>query len=521
MVGTLSEWDSFSRLAREIGQIRTEEERLAASTDDLLLKAVAEAPPSAAAQNLSRQQLELGRQLDKLQTRMEEMLARLQATDALAAGTLADALDTARRLAIGGQMREAAAQLKQLQLGQARQTEQLVLDGLKQLLEALSLRRDYELARTVTSLRDAASALGGLLSRNSRLQAELAAAAALPAPESRRRELERLQRELERLAKESQKLGRKLQRLQAPRPAAALGQAAASSGAAAQAAAGGEAEQAREQTGQAQSRLEEAQQELAQSLAQAEQELLTEQLARVEQLIAGLAARQKNVLAEMLRIETARQPEQALAAPQAAALRNLASEEQLLADETGQLRPKLEAAEAFGFALEGAAEQMRVAAGRLQRGQSGSTAQNPAQAALVRLNQILEALRPDEPMASSDPSPSHPQQQPGAPPGEQSGVAAELKLLKLLQQEVNRRTAELETIRAKNGRLTADEQVEQDSLSREQGRLADMVLNMIRATPQRPEDNPDLLPGPTQPLTDGEGPKPLDEELLRELEKKP
>jgi len=483
MVGTLSEWDSFSRLAREIGQIRSEEERLARDTDELIVKAAAAAPPANAAGNLSRQQVELGRQLDKVQTRMEEMLTRLQATDPLAAGTLADALNTARSLAIGGQMREAAARLRQLQLGEARQTEQLVLDGLKQLLETLSLRRDYELARTVGSLKSASAALGGMLSRSAQVQADLTAAAALPADEKRRRELQRLQRELEKLAQESQELGRKLQRLQAPRPAAALSQAAASSGGAAQAAGGGDAPQAQQQGADAHRRLEEAQQELAQAIAEAEQELLQEQLARVEQLVAGIAARQKNVVSEIQRLNAGQ--------PTPAELRNLAAEEQLLADEIGQLRPKLEAAEAFGFALDGAAEQMRRAGGMVQRGETGPAAQDAAQSALTRLNQILEALRPENPAGEQAPGQQQPGQQANSNP---SGMSAELKLLQLLQQEVNRRTTELEARRNRNGSLTADEQAERDSLAREQGRLADMVLNMIRASAERPEDNPDLIP---------------------------
>ena len=516
MVGTLSEWDSFSRLAREIGQIRSEQERLADGTETLRLATVAadalSADERATAKQLRQSELELARRLDKIQGRMEQMLGRLQETDPVAAGTLADALDAGRRLAIGGRMREAATRLKQMQLSQARQTEQAVLDGLKQLLEALSLRRDFELARTVGSLRDASAALSGMLARSGQLQSELAAAARQPADENRRRELQRLQRELEKLAQQSQELGRKLQRLQAARPATAMGQAATSGAAAAQAAGTGDAASAQRQAADAHRRLEEAQQELAQAVAQAEQELLSEQLARVEQLIAGLAARQKNAVAEVVRLAAA-------AEPPAADLRNLAAEEQLFAEETAQLRPQLEATEAFAFALDGAADQMRRAASFLQRGDVGAAAQSAATEALTRLNQILEALRPDEPTAAADQGPNPPQPQPANPPGNPSGATAALKLLKLLQQQVNQRTSELEALRTKNDGLTADEQAELERLSREQGRLAGMTLNMIQAAVERPEDNPNLIP--KQTLPDGAKPKSLDEELLRELEKKP
>ena len=103
MTGALSQWDSFSRIAREVGQIHIDQSQLADDTDDLQLQAVsgaADASPvdRAASRQLSQRQLELARRLDKLQTRMEEMLARLTGDDPLSAAAVADALDAARRL---------------------------------------------------------------------------------------------------------------------------------------------------------------------------------------------------------------------------------------------------------------------------------------------------------------------------------------------------------------------------------------------------------------------------------------
>ena len=274
MVGTLGQWDNFSRIAREISQVRSDQDRLASETDELKLKAVvaaADVSPvdRAAARQLSQRQLELARRLDKLQTRMEEMLAKLTADDPLSAAALADALDAARRLAIGSRMREAAARLAQVQLGQARESQQQTQDALRQLIELLSMRRDYELARNLASLRQASSELAGLSARGAKVQAEAARASSQP-DDARRRELQRLRRELEELAKTGQELARRLQRLQAQRAAAAVGQAAA---AAARAAGSDDATAMEEQTAEARRRLEEAQQQLAGAIAQVEEEL--------------------------------------------------------------------------------------------------------------------------------------------------------------------------------------------------------------------------------------------------------
>jgi hypothetical protein len=445
---------------------------------------------------------------------MEEMLSRLSADDPLNAGTLADALDTARRLAIGGQMRETAARISGVELSAARQSEQQVLDSLKQLLESLSARRDYELARTAASLRQAASDLGALRKRGEQTAAELDAAAANPAAEAQRRELARLKRTLEELAKESEQLARRLARLRAPRAAASLAQAAKAGAAASQAADSGDAQQARQQMRDAQQQLEQAEQELARAVAQAEEELAREQLAQIEQLIAGLAARQKNVAAETQRLEAARDSAGHLAQPQLAALRELAAEQRLLADEANQQRPRLAAAGAFGLALEGAVEAMGRASGLLQRGQTGVVVQDAEKQALTYLEQILEALRPDSQPPSASPPGEDEQQQPmpQRSPGNLAGVMAELKLLKLLQEQINRRTLELEAKRAKGAPLSAEEEQELNILARQQGRLADMVLGLIQAAADRPEDHPER----EKPA--GPKDKTLDAELLRGLE---
>jgi hypothetical protein len=502
MLGALAEWDSFSRLTREIGQIRTDQTALAEETEAQRLKMVAAAADAPApvdrdaARKLSQRQLELARRFDKIQSRMEEMLVRLQANDPLTAGTLADTIDTARRLAIGGRMREAAAQLTEVKLGPARQTEQAAIDGLKQLLELLSSRRDHELARSLASLREANRLLSELLTHGQQLQAELAAAAAEPDAQKRKRELQRLTKELEELAAKVEQLGRQLQRLKANQPAASLGQAAGKGRAASQAAAGDNAGEAQTQAKDAHRLLEEAQGQLEQAVAEAEQQLAQEQLARIEQSISGILARQKNVIAETQRID-ALQKEQTLDAAQQAALRSVAAEERLLADEADQLRPRLDAAPAFAFALEGIIDRLRQAAAGLQRGETGDTVQQLEQAALARLEQMLSALKPDE-NAGGDNMPPPDQEQnppmPQPPAGDLAGAMAELKLLKLLQEEINRRTSELEDSRAKTGQLTLAEEEELAALAREQGRLADMVYNLIEATMPRPEDNPGALP---------------------------
>src|SRR5262249_61364131 len=122
----------------------------------------------------------------------------------------------------------------------------------------------------------------------------------------------------------------------------------------------------------------------------------------------------------------------------AASVRNLAAEEALLAEETDHLRPRLSSAAVFGLALEGAVDARRRASGILQRGETGAAAKQTEQIALSLLEQILEALRPDVPSATSQPA-GQEQQPPPSRPDNLAGMTTELKLLRLLQEQITKR----------------------------------------------------------------------------------
>jgi hypothetical protein len=159
------------------------------------------------------------------------------------------------------------------------------------------------------------------------------------------------------------------------------------------------------------------------------------------------------------------------------------------------LRPRFAAA-AFAFALENCAQSMRRAGVLLARGQTDETVLDAERAALVHLEQILNALRNDEASPAGGSPQGEPDAEQQAGQGDFGGSMAEIKLLKLLQEAINARTADLESRRARQGSLTANQQQELDSLARQQGRLADMVLELIKAGAQPDDKGPELFPKP-------------------------
>ena len=64
----------------------------------------------------------------------------------MAAETVADALDEARRLAISGQMRTAGEQIEQNQIGQAAAAQKQIVQILQEVLDILAHQRQNELA---------------------------------------------------------------------------------------------------------------------------------------------------------------------------------------------------------------------------------------------------------------------------------------------------------------------------------------------------------------------------------------
>ena len=103
---------------------------------------------------------------------------------------------------------------------------------------------------------------------------------------------------------------------------------------------------------------------------------------------------------------------------------------------------------------------MLAAAARLDRGQTGEPTQTAARAALDRLTRLAKALQTDPSAGQSPEGQSEPQSesQTQQPPGDGITSLAELKLLRLMQEELNRRTASLDAARQKQGELSPEQE---------------------------------------------------------------
>ena len=160
-----------------------------------------------------------------------------------------------------------------------------------------------------------------------------------------------------------------------------------------------------------------------------------------------------------------------------------------LQEDVVRLGANLEAAGAFHLALSAIARDMGGAADLLERRDTAAAAQQFEQSALERLALLIEALKPEPPEKKPDEGEPPPKPDSQTQRGVQS--LAELKLLRLLQQQINGRTRQLQEAVAKAGKLDAEHRRQYDELAAEQERLAALVDKMITAEADAPaEESP-------------------------------
>ena len=499
MLAQLRQWDDYRRFHRDLTQLLREQEELNRNAADVgrhtLTRELKDLSPqeSADLKVLAARQLDLARRLDRIEQEMEQAAGPLRESDPMAAEIVSDALDEARRLAIGTAMRSAGSQLEENRVGQAARGHQQVVESLQEVLDILANRRQQELARLLKKYREAEADLASLARQQAELRKQIERGG--PAPgETQKAELDELGRRQEALRKEAERLARRLERLMAEEAGRATQQAAQQMAEAGRAAAQGDRGSAGRQAEAAEKKLEEASRQLAARRLHAQAELAMEQLARLEDALKHLEHQQRNVLDETRRLDALGQKE-TWTRGQAASLHELAGLQQSLEAETARMAESLAGTGGFHLALSTAGSAMDRAAALLDRRRTGPPTQQAEQDSLARLGLVLKAVEPERPGSSADGG----GQSGGAGPqaGQPGGVQAlaEIKLLKLLQEDVNLRTRQLQDAAGQAAQVTDEQKGQFALLSEEQGRLADLVLELLKPV-QRDAPGPDEPPKP-------------------------
>jgi hypothetical protein len=453
----------------------------------------------------AEEQRKLAERARQLANKMKRVAEERQNKDPEGAKAMKDAADQVESGNIANNMKGAEEAIAQNKLNEARKKQKEALAELEKLNKNLEENREKELDRLAKKLREAEKKVEELIDEQEKLQKKIRDAEKIKDEKDRDAELARLAKQQKKIQEKTEELLKDLSRLRNERAKQALG------------AAGAEMEEANRQLGRGGKqddekqedvldRLEETRRELEKARQKAEDELAREQLARVADMIKRLRERQQGHVEESKRIQDSVLARNEWSRGLTASLRALGENQSGLGDETEAIaRKELAGAPVFSKLMQRVARSMNQAGQRAtaMRTQPPPLNQLPdaelgrhQQDALRRLAQLLESLKEAEgeqrPLGNPDGGDSGEGGDGGGGGGGDDSLPplAQLKLLRNLQEEVNKRTVDFTRRNPNLENLEPKAKAELDDLRREQKEVADLLEQMTRP-PGEPEGKMD------------------------------
>ena len=494
MLDGLSRFDDVQKFVKDAKSLLQQQEQAmkrsaeAADRPGLKAKSPEELTPEQAAdlKNDAARQEEIAQGLQKLESKLSDKAKEIEATDPLTSRALKDAAEKTRKQATGAKMGEAADQLRKNQMAQAQAGQAQARRDLKQMLDEIENRRERELSRLVAELKAAEADLKKARDKQAANLKKTNEARQIADPQKRADELKKLAKEQQQLQEDLKKQLQKLAKLNAEAGARA-GQKAAESMAKAQGQLEqDQGEQAAADEEEALQDLKQAQEEVADARKEAEEQLAMEQIAKMADALKSIGERQNKMVEETARYEKVRADNDGkLSFTQGRSVGDLGQVQDGLKDEATELGERLgEGAPVFHLTLKKAAEAMDAAARRLRALKTDEPTLRAEKLAAARFQQLIDSLKPDKPRNGGGQQPPG-----GGPPGGQPGgnrggdgipAAAQIKMLKSLQQELNERTDFYDEMLRRQKELNPDQTAELDKLHVDQGALADLVRDLTR-----------------------------------------
>ena len=493
MVDDLKEFDTYRGVVKEAENLlKQQEEALkqsaeAAARPNLAGKPAEGLTPQQKSEldNLAARQSDIGKGLQSLEGKMDDLAGRTDPSDPLAAGTLKDAAANSRKQGTAAKMGDASQGLAKNQMGAARADQEKARQDLKNLVDAIKDRRASELARLVKELKGAAAELDKLKGQQAANLAKTKEAGAIPDAQKRKDELQKLAKPQAEIKEQLEKQLKRLKKLKADAAARAGAKASGKMGKSQEDLDDGDddGDDAAKEQEEALKDLEEANEEIADQLKEAEEQLAMEQLSKMADALKALKAREDKMIAETETYEKARAGrEDKLTPGQRASVRGLAREQGNLKTETDALAETLEGAPVFALTLRRAAESMDVAAKRLGTLKTDDDTRRAQRSAARRYEQLLETLKVDKKDGQGGGGAGGGGGGGGKAPKPGDGIpdVAQVKMLKMLQEELNTRTEELDEIKERHKTLTDQQDAELSRLQEEQGTIADLARDLTR-----------------------------------------
>lgn len=498
----LSRWDTFRRFGLEMRELENRQRELSERTErqqaETLGTDAEQLTPAQRSElkQMAEQQANLGTELDRIQERMQRMLEQASEQPEDVTDTIRDAMHENQQEAISQQMRQASSEMEKNQLGASRETQERIEQALSSVQDTLRDRRETDPKQLREKLEEAQQELKQLEEKRKELEKKADDLAQQPESPESQRALEKLKEESRDLKEEAERLARKLERLTAKQAAQSVRQAAQRLGEAADQAENLDAPGLAEQVEQAAQDLEEAEEQLEDRQQQVAKDLAEEEIVRLKESIESMILRQKRIRDEVVRLGEAEDQRGNLTPAQQDTLRGISLEQAGLAQETREFGESISTAEVFYLSLRWTSDVMTELSRTLDEGLVDANTRRLAGDAVMRLEQLLEALeesenesqdQPEQPESSGE---DQADQEPQDGPPTRDGIpqGAQLRLLRMMQASINDRVERLTELAEQQPDQIADLPAELSRIAAEQGQLSDLTLNLVQPIAENLDD---------------------------------
>ncbi len=476
-------WSSSREVKGEAARLLQEQRKLQGRTDELkkkqLAKETSELSPSQKADldDLADSQRRLEQRTNELLGKMNRLAEERGAKDPEGARDLKEARDRAAEGNLDGHMKSAGRALDNNQLNDARAEQKAAADELQKMIKGFTERREDDLDRLAKKLGEKQKELDALGKDQDDLQKRIKDAEKAGDKE----ELARLAKKQKALAAKAKDLAEQLTRLGADR----AGRAAAQAGEAMdQAAARLEKGEKPQDEDAALDRLADARDEVDEAKEDTEDQLSRERQARIAEEVERLKERQQGLNEEAVRIRDELKANNVRSRKLLLSMGGLSDAQKGLSGETEALAHKdLADAPVFFRLMMRAAESMGDAATRLDAGRkpNGAGVEDEVlraqQEASHRLDLVLNALKSGDAGLPPPGGKGGKGGQAGDAGAQSDSVpaAAQLKVLRTMQKEVNDRTAALQKDHPDPSKYGDKEKGELQEIRKEQQDVMDLL----------------------------------------------
>jgi hypothetical protein len=504
MLGDLAQWRDWQDIHEAMRELVEAQEKLNGDAAELSRNTLGKSLSELAKQDqadlsrLAERESQLADQVERLTKKLGDAAKAMQATNREAGQDAASTLKSLESANPQARMREIGGQLAQNNVGRAIPQQQELLEQLRKIDRSFSQRPESDLQSLVAKMAEAGQRIESLVKDQEQLHKRTDELGKRQDAKDHKQELEELRKMQNRLADSTDDAARELRRLGAEGPTENLRQAGSRMSDAEENLQKGRAGAAANRQKQAVEELNRAAAGLKHAKRKADEQLARQGLVRVADQLAGLAARQKSVVDETKKLDSERIQAGRLTRGQLLGLQSLAEIERQVRNETERVANDLQNADVYQWALRRGAVAMREAADRL--GTHATDARTVAfeTEALSRLSELSQLLKPDSAMSGNA---SNQKASAADEAGGNDGVPmlAQLKLLKSLEQDLARRTQELDHQRqGKVDSVRADAETAAGRLAAEQSELALLIRQFVEKA-AAPGGAPKHVPPPKGP----------------------